>query len=436
VSDPEGTTPVVAPGSSGDLSRLALLVVAVLALVALTHGWYVLLVVVALVAMVMAHEAGHFLTAKLCGMKVTEYFFGFGPKLFSFRRGETEYGVKAIPAGGYVRIVGMTTLEEIHPDDEARSFRQASFPRRVLVASAGSAVHFVIAFALLFSMVAFAGMPSDEAEIGGFTTFVHATSPAKAAGLQSGDVVESIDHKALSGIDSLVSTVRRDANRSIELGVRRGSRSLEIAVRVADARSLSVTRDHKVVPDAPASGPAVGVIGVELTARYATRPLLQSVPHAAALLGTLTRGSLDGLGGLFSTSFLRSFVHSVTTAASARGSSGSATAGNSGTQLVSILGAIQISSEAARENVTELLGILASVNVFIALVNLLPMLPLDGGHVAIACYERLRSRRGRRYHADVAKLMPVAYVFLAFMVVLGLGALYANALNPVHLPGG
>ncbi len=101
-----------------------------------------LVVVLALVAMVMLHELGHFATAKWSGMKVTEYFFGFGPRLWSIRRGETEYGVKAIPAGGYVRIVGMTMLEEVDPPDEARSYRQATFPRRLLVAVAGSAMHF------------------------------------------------------------------------------------------------------------------------------------------------------------------------------------------------------------------------------------------------------------------------------------------------------
>ncbi len=117
----------------------------------------VLLVVLALVAMVMLHELGHFATAKWSGMKVTEYFLGFGPRLWSIRRGETEYGVKAIPAGGYVRIVGMTMLEEVDPADEARSYRQASFPRRLLVAVAGSAMHVVMAFVLLFSLYASRG---------------------------------------------------------------------------------------------------------------------------------------------------------------------------------------------------------------------------------------------------------------------------------------
>ncbi|HWD25238.1 MAG TPA: site-2 protease family protein [Acidimicrobiales bacterium] len=110
------------------LIRLAVVVVGGVALAYAVHALSVLVVVVALVAMVMLHELGHFTAAKIAGMKVTEYFFGFGPKLWSVRRGETEYGVKAIPAGGYVRIIGMTSLEEVDAADEPRSYRQASFP--------------------------------------------------------------------------------------------------------------------------------------------------------------------------------------------------------------------------------------------------------------------------------------------------------------------
>ena len=134
----------------GPLLKLLVFVAAGLVLAIVFDALPVLVVVLALVAMIMLHELGHFATAKWSGMKVTEYFLGFGPRLWSFRRGETEYGVKAIPAGGYVRIVGMTMLEEVDPSDEARSYRQASFPRRLLVALAGSGTHVILAFVLLF----------------------------------------------------------------------------------------------------------------------------------------------------------------------------------------------------------------------------------------------------------------------------------------------
>src|SRR5208282_2254501 len=114
-------------------------------------------VVLALVAMVMLHEFGHFATAKWSGMKVTEFFVGFGPRLWSLRRGETEYGIKALPLGGYCRIIGMNNLEEVDPADEPRTYRQAPVWRRLSVALAGSAMHFLIAICLLFTMFFWTG---------------------------------------------------------------------------------------------------------------------------------------------------------------------------------------------------------------------------------------------------------------------------------------
>ncbi len=115
----------------------------------------------------MLHELGHFATAKWSHMKVTEYFVGFGPRLWSIRRGETEYGVKAIPAGGYVKIPGMTNLEEIDPEDEPRTYRRKPFHNRIIVASAGSFMHFVIAFLLAWSAILYFGTPSSSAVPGG-----------------------------------------------------------------------------------------------------------------------------------------------------------------------------------------------------------------------------------------------------------------------------
>ena len=121
-----------------------------------------LIVVVCLIVMIMVHELGHFLAAKHGHMKVTEYFLGFGPRLWSFRRGETEYGVKALPLGGYVKIPGMTNLEEVRPEDEARTYREQPFHARLLVAVAGSAMHFLMAFVLLWVLLTFVGLPNAD----------------------------------------------------------------------------------------------------------------------------------------------------------------------------------------------------------------------------------------------------------------------------------
>ena len=104
-----------------------------------------------IIAIVMIHETGHFVAAKKFGMKATEYFFGFGPRLWSTQRGETEYGIKAIPAGGYVRIIGMSPLEEVAPEEEHRTYRGKPFWQKSIVVMAGVASHFVIAFILLWT---------------------------------------------------------------------------------------------------------------------------------------------------------------------------------------------------------------------------------------------------------------------------------------------
>jgi hypothetical protein len=159
------------PGDHGEVRgagwRLGLLVAGVLALGLFTRT-SLLVVILALVVMIFFHELGHYLTAKWSGMKVTEFFIGFGPKIWSFRRGETEYGLKAIPAGAYVRIIGMSNLEEVPPEEEVRTYRQQSYPKRMLVILAGSGMHFLMALVCIFALL-ISGTPGgtlfDEARI-------------------------------------------------------------------------------------------------------------------------------------------------------------------------------------------------------------------------------------------------------------------------------
>jgi len=424
----------------GPLLRLAVVVAAGI-VVALAFGALpVLVVVLALVAMIMLHELGHFATAKWSGMKVTEYFLGFGPRLWSIRRGETEYGVKAIPAGGYVRIVGMTMLEQVDPADEERSYRQASFPRRLLVAFAGAGMHMIMAFVLLFSLYAFSGAPTltspTVTSLGQFSTGL---SPAQRAGLKPGDEILAVDGHKVTSLDSLITFVNAHPGDTLSFVVERDGHDLTLRVTPVDGRHVVEVIDGERIRAASPSGPAKGVIGVELTnVRNVSVGPVTAVGHAGAEFGSLFGQTFSGLAQVFSLHGLSNFAHQVAVAGdnqSSGSSAGSGSGGGGGT-ILSIVGAVQIGAQAARQDVAELLVLLAAINLFVGIVNLFPMLPLDGGHVAIAVYERLRSRKGRSYHADVAKLMPVAYVFLLFVVLVGLGALYMNIVNPAHLPGG
>ncbi|MGP8163193.1 MAG: M50 family metallopeptidase [Acidimicrobiales bacterium] len=433
------------PTGSSALVRLAAFVAAVIVLAAVLHGLDVLIVVAALVVMVMLHEFGHFVTAKLSGMKVTEYFFGFGPRLWSMRRGETEYGVKAIPAGGYVRIVGMTMLEEVDPADEARSYRQATFPRRFTVAVAGSAMHFIVAFGLLWGMVAFTGLPVavPNQEVTALIAFANRPNPAKVAGVRVGDVLVAVDGHHFKSLDRFISFIEGQTGAALRLVVRRDGRLVGLSVTPVDGRRAEIrSAGGRLAPEKTGDKP-IGVIGVELGGQtLVTASPFDALGRAGTVLGREFVWTGEGIGQVFSLHGLRAFAHDVATANSnaasttpAKGSSHPPGATKSG-EILSLPGAVEIAVQALQINVTDLLSILVAINVFVGMVNLFPMLPLDGGHVVIAVYERIRSRRGRAYHLDVNKLMPVAYVFLAFIVVIGLGALYVNILQPPHLPGG
>jgi membrane-associated protease RseP (regulator of RpoE activity) len=423
------------------LGRLLLAAAVIVAVAAVLHGFDVLVVILALIVMVMLHELGHFAAAKWSGMKVTEYFLGFGPRLWSVRHGETEYGIKAIPAGGYVRIVGMTSAEEVDDADEPRSYRQASFPRRFAVAVAGSVMHFVMAFLLLWSIFAFAGGITTTRPVAGLVRLAGAVNPAEQAGLRTGDVIVAVDGRAVTSGGQLVSTIEGDADKTVTLTVQRGGRTLILSARPVDGRDVRV-----VGASAPAkSGPSpVGFLGVELDERNETVNPFVALGHGASELASVTATTGKGIATVFSLHGLGAFFHDVATAgqhrqasATASGGTTSGATGSSGSSgsVLSIYGAVVIGAQALRQDIYELLYLLAVINVFVGMVNLFPMLPLDGGHVLIAVYERVRSRRGRRYHADVTKLMPVAYLFLAFIVVVGLSALYANIVAPPSLGG-
>jgi membrane-associated protease RseP (regulator of RpoE activity) len=425
-AEPSRRTP---PGASGRparraLAELALVVVAVAVASVVTHTTDVLIVVVALIVMVMLHELGHFATAKWSHMKVTEYFLGFGPRLWSVRRGETEYGIKAIPAGGYVKIVGMSSLEDVDPADEPRTYRQQPFRKRLLVAVAGSAMHALMALVLIWSLLALAGVPTGI-EVQGFVPLANHADPARAAGLHKGDVILAADgHKVLSDGDALIAVVGHHPGTPVALEVWRKGRILHLVV-VPAAESLQGQKKAS-----PASGP--GHIGVELETPT-TGPVqrlgpLVAVGHAVTGFGRTVAASASALGQIFSAHGLSQYFRDLTNAKAATASE------HSTTRIESIYGAVRTGVQGAQSGIQGLLEVLISINIFVGMINLLPMLPLDGGHVAIAVYERIRSRPGRFYRADVRKLAPVAYAFVAFLGFIVVSALYLDVTHPLANP--
>lgn len=211
--------------------RLAVLVAAIV-LLGVTQGVPMLIVVAAIVFIIFMHELGHFVMARRAGMLATEFFIGFGPRIFSFKRGETEYGLKAIPAGAYVRIIGMSSLEEVAPELEQRTYRQARFGDRMGVAVAGSMMHFIMALVMLFSLFVFIGAPSkNEWKVGSVTP----GSAAAEAGIREGDRLISLEGRKITDFDSfrdqLASAPPGDATFVVERDGRRIDLSTSLSKR-------------------------------------------------------------------------------------------------------------------------------------------------------------------------------------------------------------
>jgi len=386
-----------------DNLRGLLLVIGLLGLLGL---WSVpgLLIVLAIVFFVFMHELGHFMTARWTGMKTTEFFVGFGPRIFSFRRGETTFGLKAILGGAYVRIIGLTNLEDVDPADEPRTFRQQSYPKRMLVMSAGSAMHFLMAIVLFFISYGIVGFEREDAWT---ITAPSDESAAESAGLAQGDRLVSIDGESVATFDDLIVAVAPRAARSVEIVFERDGATNIVTTTIGSRDTLDRG--------------TVGFLGVG--AEY--EPVRDSLPKAAwrsvSEFPDRIWDSLTGMGQFVSN--IGGFVDRIFTAP------GAETAQADESRPLSIIGVVQIGSQLGGSVV----WLLAFFNVFIGVFNLLPLLPLDGGHIAIATYERARSRPGRRYVLDITRLLPVTYAVFVFLVFLGLGAIWLDIANPATL---
>jgi membrane-associated protease RseP (regulator of RpoE activity) len=425
---PPDSVTVGGKSAARSLAELGLAVGAIVALSVVSGQVDLLLVVACLIVMIMVHELGHFLAAKHGHMKVTEYFLGFGPRLWSFRRGETEYGVKAIPLGGYVKIPGMTNLEEVDPADESRTYREQPFHSRLLVAVAGSAMHFLMAFVLLVVLVTAVGLPNgDKVGIQRVVAVDGRPGPAQVAGLRAGDVVVSADGRPVSGNgDTLVTELHRHPGRPVTLVVDRSGTTRTIVVTPVDGRTVR----EPGLTQPPGTAP-YGLIGVSLDAPVERVGLLTGLARSGADMVRFSWASVVGVAHLFSPAATVQRFGQLTSAKAASQASAN------GTRVQSVVGVVQTAKDAVHAGIGDLLIVLISINLFVGIFNLFPMLPLDGGHVAIAVYEKIRSTGSRvRYHADVAKLLPYTWALVAFLGVLFTTSLLTDLLHPQANPFG
>jgi membrane-associated protease RseP (regulator of RpoE activity) len=426
----------------------------------------VVLFALGLLASIALHEVGHMLPAKKFGVKVSQYFVGFGRTLWSVKRGETEYGVKAIPLGGFVRLVGMfppakdqpegtvrksttglfTTLiadaraaeyESVTAADEGRLFYRKPWWQKLVIMTSGPMVNLILAVLILGGVFMGFGIYQPKTVIAQVSDCVipatdagrtcrpsDPVSPAKLAGLHSGDRIVSFNGQTITSWDRLTELIRANGNDAATLVYKRGG------VYHAVQTSTTVTQR----PDLNDYTKTVevgffGVSPVEVRERqgpgYVAGTMWDYTEKTAGVLVHMPAKMV----GVFQAAF-----------------GGQARDAQS---PMSVVGASRVAGELATthqlsvsDRIASVLGLLGVVNLFVALFNFIPLLPLDGGHIAGALYEagrraiaRLRGRPDPGF-VDVAKLLPVAYVAATVIIVMGVLLVYADLVNPVRLSSG
>jgi membrane-associated protease RseP (regulator of RpoE activity) len=325
----------------------------------------------------------------------------------------------------------MTNLEEVDPADEGRLYRDKPFHARLLVAVAGSAMHFLMAFLLLVALFALVGVPNDnQVQIQGVGALGGSPGPAAVAGIKAGDVVVSVNGKSIGGnVDALTSAIQHHPGVPITVVVDRQGQSETLIVTPANGRTR-----HEAGATPPKGSGAYGVIGVSLGSPIETTGLVHALGSAGSGFGSFTWASITGIGHLvtlFSPHGIAQRFQQVTSAKAAQ------QAEANGSRPLSTVGVVQTANDAIHAGLGEFLYFLVLINIFFGIFNLFPMLPLDGGHVAIAVYEKIRTgRRKVMYHADVAKLMPFTWLFILIIAILVVPALLTDIFHPVANPFG
>jgi membrane-associated protease RseP (regulator of RpoE activity) len=442
----------------------------------------VLFVALGISVSIALHEVGHLMPAKKFGVKVTQYMVGFGPTVWSRRRGETEYGLKAVPLGGYIRMIGMfppkpgedpsilrgsstgrfsqlmdqareESREQVKPGDEDRVFYKLSAPRKLVVMLGGPTMNLVIAVVLLTGIFTMYGIAANTARVSSVSQCVQTVpatgapapcspsdpkAPANQAGIRPGDRIVSLAGQPVSSWDDVRALVRPNGGRSIDVVVLRDGHRLALKATPTLNNVPRVDADG-----APVTAPdgktfltdRVGFMGFSPTTEIVKQPLA-AVPaliwtQVARTAGVVVRIPQKMVG-----------IAKAAFGDGARDPNGP----------MSVVGVGRVAGEVADGQLPGLAGsgsskfvilvsLIASLNLALFVFNLIPLLPLDGGHAAGAVWEgvkrqvaRLRGRPNPGY-VDVAKALPVAYVVSIALIGMSVLLIYADVVNPIKLGG-
>ncbi len=397
-----GETPVDQGPKRSVALTSGLVILALLVWLGVTNVWSLVLVVGLLVS-VFLHEVGHFVTAGWAGMKRTQFFMGFGPKLWSMTRNGVEYGVRALPLGAFVRIVGMNNLDPVEPGDEAVSYSSKPYRWRLLVITAGSMMHMIIAIVIMMFVYTTGGRYQETNEVKVFA--ITEGSPAERAGIELGDRISTIGGRSIDSVGELSETIG---------AIGAGERVTVEFVRDGMTAAVDVTLIER--PSEPGSG--LGYLGVG-TDNW-DRSELGIVDGFSHVMGDLWTGmgrTFSGIGTVVNPANQWEQLTNSEADPSKR--------------PTTVVGVTKVAGEIGdRDGFYGVMEVLASINVFVGLFNLLPLLPFDGGHAAIATYERVRSRRGREYRADVEKMWPATVVVVTLLMFLTFTGLYLDLTRP------
>lgn len=382
------------------------------------------------------HEAGHMLTAKAFGMRVRRFFVGFGPKVVSVKKGETEYGIAALPFGGFCDIAGMTAMDPLTPEEEPHAMYRKPWWQRVAVMSGGIVMNLFLGFMVLYLLAVSSGIPNPYAdrtptvgEVSCTSDQVDATTvadctgpgPAGEAGVRPGDQILAIDGQEMRTFVEIREYVLTRPGQTVTLDVERAGERMLIDVPVA-----SVTR---LTPEGTSfEAGAIGVSNAPVEDAVKRFGPVEAVPATARVSGEMLSASVKGI--IAFPGKVPGVVASIFGAE--RDVEGP----------ISVVGASRAGGELVERSMwTVFFFLLVSLNFFLALFNLIPLPPLDGGHIAVVLYEtirdRLRAMRGLPAGGPVnyQKLAPVTYTMAALLLGVGVLVIIADVVNPVRLFG-
>jgi membrane-associated protease RseP (regulator of RpoE activity) len=364
---------------------------------------YFLSVLLAVLFLVIVHELGHFLAARAVGVKATEFFVGFGPRLWSFRKGDTEYGIKALLVGGYVKILGMNPEEEVKEEDLPHSYRGVLPWKKTVIVLAGSLSHVLLALLIMFMTIWLIGIPDPDqytttiAEVGKYMNEEQSVeTPAYQAGLEKGDRILSMDGEAMEDWDDVRSFIIDHPNEEVTLVVDRNGERLELTVTLAEREGGG------------------GYLGVSPLAEMEHFSFTASLGETIKWFGAATYGVAYGIYRIFSWSTFKQLLGLSEPTAD---------------RPVTVVGISRMAGQFAGYGAFYFLNFFSFILLFLAYMNLLPLPPLDGGHLLVILVEKITGRE-----IDLRRLYPVAVAVLAFFTVLFLLTLRLDITNPVNLP--